>query len=779
MLKMKRIVFYLFVLCTQLIHAQLDTSFWFVAPEVAQQHGDRPVVFRFATLASPATVTVTQPANPGFPPQVINIPANSAQTLDLTPWIDIVENKPANTVLDYGFRIGSTAQISAYYEVTPTCNCNPDIFSLKGKNSIGNVFFTPFQNFLNNASYARSAFNIVATEDNTTVTVVPSQDIVGHASGVPFTITLNKGQTFCAEAVSTAAGQHLGGSVVNSDKPVAVTLSDDTAQGTPYGGCADLMGDQLIPTNIIGKEHIAIKGYLNGPDKVYILATQNATNVSVDGTSVATINTGETYVHTLSNPTAYIVTDKPCYVLHQSGFGCEVGEAILPPVVCTGSNVVAFTRSTNEFFAINLLVPSGDEGNFTFNGAAGVINAPSFSFVPGTGNAWMYAQIDASALLSVGQAGRIENPSKFHMGLIHGGSNSGCRYGYFSDFASFSYSIDVNDESFCEGEDLQLSSNNVPGAAYQWTGPNNFSASGDNITISNVLPSQAGQYIISGTTPGECAILADTVMITVTPTPPTPTIQGNGPVCENDTLFFTAVPDPGLTLAWYDENSNLIGNMDTVSFFNAASGTYTLQLNQINGSCQGAITQLTQTVYSPPILNDIGPFQACEGPIDIETNLNPVSGDPVTQYTWTDLSTAQVVASGSGSITYLLEDVPSGVVLLETSVATQYGCAARDTLAIFLTPSISFDELVLPNVITCNGDNINDVYIVDSLFVACHPYDLQILNRWGGLVFETSNTGALFAGKDQTGKDLLPGVYFYLFQSEGRSKHGTITIIRD
>ena len=57
--------------------AQLDTLFWFVAPEVAQSHGDRPIVFRFATLATPATITISQPANPGFPPQVINLGANA------------------------------------------------------------------------------------------------------------------------------------------------------------------------------------------------------------------------------------------------------------------------------------------------------------------------------------------------------------------------------------------------------------------------------------------------------------------------------------------------------------------------------------------------------------------------------------------------------------------------------------------------------------------------------------------------------------------------------
>jgi hypothetical protein len=161
---------------------------------------------------------------------------------------------------------------------------------LKGKNALGTAFLTPFQNFLNNASYARSGFNVVATENNTVVTIVPSQNIVGHAAGIPFNITLNAGQTYCAEASSTAANLHLSGSSVVANKKSAITLHDDTAEGTPYGGCADLQGDQLIPSSIIGMEYIALKGYLNGPDKVYILGTSNGTNLSIDGTNVGVIN---------------------------------------------------------------------------------------------------------------------------------------------------------------------------------------------------------------------------------------------------------------------------------------------------------------------------------------------------------------------------------------------------------------------------------------------------------------------------------------------------------
>ena len=85
---------------------------------------------RFSTLADAATVTVEQPANPAFPTQTLNIPANGTQTLDLTPWLDDIENKPLNTVLLQGIHITSDNPVTAYYEVNH--NLNPDIFALKG-----------------------------------------------------------------------------------------------------------------------------------------------------------------------------------------------------------------------------------------------------------------------------------------------------------------------------------------------------------------------------------------------------------------------------------------------------------------------------------------------------------------------------------------------------------------------------------------------------------------------------------------------------------------------
>ena len=117
--------------------AQIDTLFWFVAPEATSGHGDAPVTFRMAAFGDAAQVIIDQPANPAFTPLVTNIAANSAVSVDVTAFLNQLENQPADQVLSKGVRIRSTAFITAYYEIITSCQCNPEIFALKGKNALG------------------------------------------------------------------------------------------------------------------------------------------------------------------------------------------------------------------------------------------------------------------------------------------------------------------------------------------------------------------------------------------------------------------------------------------------------------------------------------------------------------------------------------------------------------------------------------------------------------------------------------------------------------------
>jgi hypothetical protein len=595
---------------------------------------------------------------------------------------------------------------------------------------LGTSFIVPAQNFLNNASYARSGFNIVATQNNTVITINPKQAIVGHAANIPFTITLQRGETFSAEAVSILANQHLSGSTISSNFPVAVTIHDDSMSGTPYGGCADLMGDQLIPNQVIGSEYIILKGYLNGPDKIYVVAVQNNTQISVDGTPVATINATETYVHTLSNPTVLIQTSAPTHVLHTTGFGCEVGGAILPSIVCTGSNTVAFVRSTGEFFALNILVPAGGENDFTFNGNTGVINPALFNFVPGTNNAWKYAQIDASGFVGVQLASRIDNPNfKFHLGVVHGGSSSGCRYGYFSDFAAAQYQITVNDQSFCIGDPILLTTNTLTGATYNWTGPNNLSANGSQIQIAQAQLSDAGTYTISGYLPGTCAIVPDTIDISVNANPSAPTLQTNGPVCAGEALQFWSSSNAA---QYFWTQGNNTSALDTFSL-TLNPGNYTAQLAIIDtNGCVSPPNAISGTVFSNPTINYNGPISVCGPLVNLLANATPDTQDPIDQIEWQQNS--QAIGTGN-PFAFDLQSDNGSMETFTVAVTSNLGCTGSDTFQVSFNPypNVAFgvnplcdgQTVNLTNQSTWTGTPINGT----SIQTTFQPGDGQTLNN--------------------------------------------------
>ena len=613
--------------------SQTDTEFWFVAPEVWAGHGDFPILLRFATFDEAAVITVEQPANPNFPTQTLNVDANSIYSLDLTTWLSQIENKPANSILNFGFHITSNSPITAYYEVNRYNN--PDIFTLKGSNALGLDFVVPFQMFLNNGyTQSTSSFDIVATEDGTVVTITPQKPIIGHPANVTFSITLNEGQTWSGRATSVSADQHPSGTTVTSNKPIAITMSDDSVNGTPYGGCADIMGDQIVPVNLLGTEYIAIKGNLNGPDKVFIVTTEPGTTVSVNGNLETTLPAASSmYTHTLTEPSAYYTTNHPVYVLHLTGFGCEIGGALLPPIVCTGSQEVAFVRSTSEFIGLKILVPSGGEGDFTFNGNTTNIMADDFSNVPGTEGLWKFANITATSFVPTLQASRLTNSTaNFHLGIIHGGASSGTRYGYFSNYAAQAYVIEVSDNTLCEGQELDLAANTLIGASYNWTGPNGFTGQGNPFGFGEVDTTNVGEYIVSGFV-GSCPIENDTLDLFVYPIPEQPAIFGDLWLCEGDELTLSTDTLEAVTYQWMGPSGSLPNSSTVVVEATTVedSGNYSLSIND-NGCFSPVSNYSVSIVESMSAQIDSDSLVACAGESVLVQSLNNSSS----LLTWLD-----------------------------------------------------------------------------------------------------------------------------------------------
>ncbi|MBK9146810.1 MAG: gliding motility-associated C-terminal domain-containing protein [Flavobacteriales bacterium] len=565
----KALLLVLGLLLTGLIQAQTGTEFWMAPPDVTLRHnmpGDEPIFLNVTTGNAAATVTVSQPANPAFnggSPIVLNVPANSAVRHNMTALKAQLETRPTNSILNTGLRIQSTANITCYYESSNTNN--PDILALKGANGLGTEFYiplhkhAPFYNHSfvpNNADLAFASFDIVATENNTTVLIYSPVAVDGHPALTPWTVTLNAGQTYSTAnttpATHTDPMTHPSGAVVLSDKPIAVSIKDDSNHN-PSGGCYDLMLDQIVPVNILGTEYVAVKGALNnnGDESLFVMAVQNNTQVYIDGspTPVATLFAGQYYRHDMdylagaANNATLVMGSKPLYAIHVTGFGCEQGMAILPPLNCAGSTQLSFTRSTSESFFLNLLVRSGSQDDFVVTGpGTATIPGSAFQAVPGTGGQWMAARIQYNTTqVPVNQAFIVTNTSDvFSLAIINGGASSGCRYGFFSEFAG---QINVSagaDQTRCANETVSLTGTVSGGSTTGiWTtnGSGTFvpSPTSLNATYEPSIGDLAiGSVTLTLTSTGPCTPSSDQMVVTFSPLP----IPDAGPdqsVCLNNT----------------------------------------------------------------------------------------------------------------------------------------------------------------------------------------------------------------------------------------------------
>lgn len=506
---MKKILSLVFCLISVITYAQRDTEFWFAAPDVDVQHQE-PIVLRITSYSSASVVTVSQPANVSFTPITVSVPANSSTSVDLTTWINSIENSNPNVVSNKGILVTATSDISVYYEVVsgnPTCpGCNPELFALKGKNAIGNEFIIPTQTVwaIDTIRYpsARSAFDIVATDDNTVVSIVPSKPLMGRAAGIPFSVVLNKGQTFSCQGLYRNKENMLSGSIVTSSKPVAVTEKEDLLFAD--GACADLTGDQLVPLSIWGNEFVVVRGDLLNRDRVVVTAAFDNTEVFLNGSStpVAVINKSNSYEFDLvSTTTVYIKTSNKASVLHYTGLNCENSSAIIPKLNCTGSKDVSIVKSINESAIVFIVTKAGNEGSFLVNGNPGVLTSADFSTVPGA-SGYVFCKKEIGFAMPLGIATRITNTSGiFQLGFLNGSSPSiqtGCRYGYFSDFKSTN--VQKSQTTVCRYDSVQL--NAFGGISYQWFPSSGLSST--SIANPKASPAITTEYRVVITTAEGC-----------------------------------------------------------------------------------------------------------------------------------------------------------------------------------------------------------------------------------------------------------------------------------
>lgn len=316
-----------------------------------------------------------------------------------------------------------------------------------------------------------STLLVVASADNTQIEIkvtAPTVNTIPAGSIIP--INLNAGQTYQIKANGDLTGTSV--KVVNSTaddcKVIAVFGGNKKTSIGNCGTTGDVLFQQAYPINSWGKQyiHIPMMERTSG-DMVKILAAENGTQITINGNSRGTLNSGEFMkVDFGSNETALIESSKATAVsVFQISSECNslgvppAGDPTIITMSPTNQRMKSIYFSTGKLFSttnnkiphwLNVLVPKGTEDQTILNG-----NKIGLEFLAVKNAEFSYARI----LLKEG-VNHLENPEGF-IGYVYGNGRIES-YGYaigasldniqFEAKSTYDFEV-IGDRVACLGEE--------------------------------------------------------------------------------------------------------------------------------------------------------------------------------------------------------------------------------------------------------------------------------------------------------------------------------------
>ncbi len=253
---------------------------------------------------------------------------------------------------------------------------------------------------------------------------------------------------------------------------------------------------------------------------------------------------------------------------------------------------------------------------------------------------------------------------------------------------------------------------------------------------------------------GNCPLTSDPFQVLLAPDP-TPVITGPQLSCDGlPATLMTA--EPYASYLWSNESID--------PSIAVGTGVYTVTVVSAEG-CTGTSDPFVVVVASNPTAafstDPLSP-QPMNSTIDF-TDLSTVSGGSIVAWDWTF---GAIGASNLQSPTQYFQN--PGDYLVTLAVTTDAGCMDTVRSVFYIYPP----DITIPNVISPNGDNMNDYFVIDN--IEYWSNELTIYGRWGNKVYEARNY------RNQWKADDLPdGTYYYvLMLNDGEEHAGHITVLR-
>lgn len=294
---------------------------------------------------------------------------------------------------------------------------------------------------------------------------------------------------------------------------------------------------------------------------------------------------------------------------------------------------------------------------------------------------------------------------------------------------------------------LSVSGGTAP-YTYEWNGSTSATINTNNldpddytliVTDANGCTATSGPYTVAA--PSQPLIGANPVVI------PATCLQGGS---------ITISVSGGTTPYTYSWNG---GQYTTASISNLTPGSYTVVVTDANGCTDTQIFTVTEQFQIDAQFN-------YSNPTFVNTPIDFVDMSTGNIINWTWIIDNDTTTTQNTSHTFTSAGLYNATLIVVDAI----GCIDSITVTIEI-----LSELEVPNVITANNDGINDFFILKGLVPQTN---LLILNRWGNVIYRSSNYDNTWGGKDMSGNIVAEGVYTYVVTPpDGNQKHGFVHIV--
>ncbi len=283
----------------------------------------------------------------------------------------------------------------------------------------------------------------------------------------------------------------------------------------------------------------------------------------------------------------------------------------------------------------------------------------------------------------------------------------------------------------------------------------------------------ANTYNVEITDGGGCVF--DTIVEVLEPTPIEIALTIIEPLCFNTCDGEVSAVVSGGVIAGnpvYQWSGQLISNT-SADVVDACAGTYTLTVIDDNGCSKDTIF----TLNSPASI--VSDFIATPQPatiFDPEITLTEQSENGLS-FTW------YVDSIEVGNDANIVFNYPDSAGNYITCLVVNDADGCKDSLCkdVIIKPDFIF---FIPNTFTPDGDGDNDFFFPQGLGIENVEYELLVFDRWGRIVWRSSNTNGMWNGtKNNNGTICQDGVYIWKLTTKKQGnknveKMGHVTLLR-